>query len=100
MRGRVVFRFSESYSPLRIDFKPKTVLVEDGDLRKPDTVIVGSLPDIVHFLTVPMLRGRLGGMPDPRVPRGRAALARVARGRVRIEGDRALARRLLQLLSV
>lgn len=100
MRGRVVFRFSEEFSPLRIAFKPKTVVIEDGDLRKPDAVIAGTLPDIVHFLTVPMLGGRLGGVPDPRAPRGRAALARVASGRVKIEGDRALARRLLQLLAV
>jgi hypothetical protein len=100
MRGRVVFRFAEGFAPLRIGFKARTVVVEDGDMRNPDVVISGSLPDIVHFLTVPMLRGRLGGVPDPRGRRGRAALGRVARGRVRIEGERALARRLLQLLAI
>lgn len=66
-------------------------------------VISGSMPDIVHFLTVPHLSGfgaRLGGVPDPRAPRGRVALARVASGRVKIEGDRALARRLLRLLAL
>ncbi|MDX6616981.1 MAG: hypothetical protein QOD60_2072, partial [Solirubrobacterales bacterium] len=36
LRGRVVFRFAEEFSPLRITFKPKTVVLEDGDLRKPD----------------------------------------------------------------
>lgn len=100
MSGRMVFRFEEEFSPLRIDFRPRTVVIEDGDLRKPDAVIAGALPDIVHFLTVPMLGGRLGGIPDPRAPKGRAAIARVAAGRVRIEGDRPLARRLLQLLAV
>ena len=100
MRGRVVFRFHEDFSPLRVAFRPKTVIVEDGDLRKPDLVIAGRLPDIVHFATVPMLTGRLHGLPDPRVPRGRAALGRLARGRVRIEGDRTLARRVLRLLAV
>src|SRR5688572_4236688 len=77
MRGRVVFRFTEEFSPLRIDFKPRVVVVEDGDLRKPDLVIAGSLADIVHFATVPTLRGRLHGVPDPRDARGRAALQRL-----------------------
>jgi hypothetical protein len=100
MRGRVVFRFSEEFSPLRITFRPKTVVVEDGDSRKPDLVISGRLPDIVHFATVPTLRGRLHGVPDPRQPKGRQALRRLADGRIKIEGDRVLGRRLLRLLAV
>jgi hypothetical protein len=100
MRGRVVFRFAEEFSPLRIAFRPRSVVVEDGDLRKPDLVIAGRLPDIVHMATVPTLGGRLGGLPDPRQARGRRALRRLANGRVRIEGDGALARRLLRLLAV
>jgi hypothetical protein len=100
MRGRVVFRFAEDFSPLRIHFKARSVVVEDGDSRKPDLVIWGSLPDIVHFATVPTLRGRLHGVPDPRQPRGRKALRRIASGRVRVEGDRVLGRRLLRLLAV
>ncbi len=100
MRGRVVFRFDEDFSPLRIAFRPKSVVVEDGDLRKPDLVIAGRLPDIVHFATVPMLSGRLHGVPDPRAPSGRAALGKLASGRVRMDGDSALARRLLRLLAV
>lgn len=100
MRGRVVFRFEEDFAPLRIDFRSRTVVVEDGDLRKPDLVIAGRLPDIVHFATVPTLRGRLHGVPDPRRPHGRQAFRRLASGRVRMEGDRALARRLLRLLAV
>jgi hypothetical protein len=100
MRGRVVFRFAEDFSPLRITFKARSVVIEDGDSRKPDLVIEGSLPDIVHFATVPTLRGRLHGVPDPRQPRGRKALRRLADGRVRIEGNRILGRRLLRLLAV
>jgi hypothetical protein len=100
MRGRVVFRFAEDFSPLRITFKARSVVVEDGDSRRPDLVIEGSLPDIVHFATVPTLRGRLHGVPDPRQPRGRKALTRLADGRVRIEGNRVLGRRLLRLLAV
>jgi hypothetical protein len=100
MRGRVVFRFAEEFSPLRIAFRPRTVLIEDGDLRKPDLVIAGRLPDIVHLATVPTLGGRFGGLPDPRQARGRRALRRLSSGRVQIDGDRALARRLLRLLAV
>ena len=100
MRGRVVFRFEEDFSPLRIAFRARTVVVEDGDLRKPDLVISGRLPDIVHFATVPTLSGPLHGVPDPRAARGREALGRLARGRVRLEGDGVLARRLLRLLAV
>src|SRR4029079_15838572 len=100
MRGRIVFRFAEDFVPLRIAFKPKTVVIEDGDLRKPDLVIAGRLPDIVHFLTVPTLGGRLRGVPAPRAHSGRAALGRVASGRVRVDGDPRLGRRLLQLLAV
>ena len=100
LRGRVVFRFAEDFSPLRITFRPKTVVVEDGDLRKPDLVIAGSMPDIVHLMTVPTLRGRLGGVPNPARPRGREALARIYRGRVRMEGDKSFGLKLLRLLAV
>ena len=100
LRGRVVFRFDEDFSPLRIHFRARSVVVEDGDSRKPNLVIAGRLPDIVHFTTVPTLGGRLHGVPDPRRPRGRRALRRLASGRVRIDGDRVLGRRLLRLLAV
>jgi hypothetical protein len=100
MRGGVVLRFAEEFSPVRIYFRPRSVVVEDGDSRKPDLVISGRLPDIVHFATVPTLKGRLHGVPDPRQSRGRRALKRIASGRVRVEGDRVLGRRLLRLLAV
>ena len=70
MRGRVVFRFREGFSPLRISFRPRTVVIEDGDLRKPDLVIAGRLPDIVHFATVPTLGGRLRASPTLERPAG------------------------------
>ena len=70
MRGRVVFRFAEDFSPLRITFRPRSVVVEDGDSRKPDLVISGRLPDIVHFATVPTLRGRLTASPTRASPAG------------------------------
>jgi hypothetical protein len=100
MRGRVVIRFAEDFSPVRIQFRPRSVVVEDGDSRSPDLVIAGRLPDIVHFATVPTLGGRLHGVPDPRQPRGRRALRRLASGRIQVDGDRVLARRLIRLLAV
>jgi hypothetical protein len=39
-------------------------------------------------------------VPNPATGRGRSALAKVAGGQVRLEGDRALGRRLLRLLAI
>jgi hypothetical protein len=58
--------------------------------------ITGSLPDIVNFVATPLL----GGIPNPARVRGRAAIAQVARRRVRLEGDRSLARNVLRLLAL
>jgi hypothetical protein len=96
LRGRAVFRFSEEIAPLRITFRARTVVVEDGDLRRPDLVMSGRMADIVNLTTVPHWRG----LPNPVVRPGRAALSTVLRGRVRVEGDRRLARGLLRLLSL
>jgi hypothetical protein len=96
VRGKVVFRYDEGYTPTRVSFGPRAVVVEDGNLRKPDVVIAGTLPDIVHVASAP----QLGGLPSPHSPRGLVALARVARGRVIVDGDRTLARRLLRLLAL
>ncbi len=95
LRGRVVLRFSEPLDPVRISFGPGEITVEDGDLDEPDLAIEGSLPDIVHLATAPQVLG----VPNPASVRGRTALGRVARRRVRISGDRALARGLLRLLA-
>jgi hypothetical protein len=96
LEGRVVFRFAEDFSPVRIAFRARSVLVEDGDLRRPDLVIAGRLPDVVHLATAPHWRG----LPSPRHKRGRAAIGRVARRRVAIKGDRRLARGVMELLSL
>lgn len=96
LRGRAVFRFSEEILPLRITFKPRTVIVEDGDLKKPNLVIAGRMADIVNLATAPHWRG----MPKLTESGGRAAIHSVVRGHVRIDGNRRLARGLLRLLSV
>jgi hypothetical protein len=97
MRGRVAFRFTDdSIAPLRVVFAATHMTVEDGDLHKPDVAIIGTLPDIIHFVATPLV----GGIPNPARLKGLVAIARVARRRVRIEGDPALARRVLRLLSL
>jgi hypothetical protein len=96
LRGRVAFRFVEDISPMRVHFRARSVLVEDGDFRRPDVAVVGRLPDIIRFAATPSVRG----VPNPARAGGRQAIASYARGRVRLEGDRKLARGLLRLLSL
>jgi hypothetical protein len=96
LRGRVVFRFTQRLAPVRVAFDDDGVLVEDGDWPEPDLVIAGPLTDVVRLTTTPLV----GGMPNPVRAGGRAALAGLARGRVRISGDRTLGRRLLELLKL
>jgi hypothetical protein len=95
-RGRVVFRYEEGFTPTRVRFGPRAAVVEDGDVREPDLSISGSLPDIIHVAAAPQVRG----IPGPHSLRGLIAIARVARGRVAIVGDRRLARQVLRLLAI
>lgn len=101
LRGRVELRFRERFAHVRIAFRDDVVLVEDAPAEdrgdwEPDLVIHGSLPDVVQLASAPLV----GGFPTPTNARGRAALARVANRRVRIEGSPMLARRLLKLLEI
>jgi len=96
LHGTVVFRYAEGYVPTRVRFGPRAIVVEDGDSRGPDLAISGRLPDIVHLTAAPHLRG----VPSPHSLRGLIAIARVARGRVKVEGDRRLARSVLRLLAI
>jgi hypothetical protein len=96
MRGKVLVRFEEDFSPVRITFRARLITVEDGDSRNPDLEIIGSLPDIVHFATAPTVRG----VPNPTRAKGRKAIGRIARRHVKVAGDSRLARGLLQLLAL
>jgi hypothetical protein len=100
MQGVVELRFNEGFAPVRMEFGDKHVLVEDAHEERPspnpDLVIQGSLPDIVQLAAAPLV----GGVPKVTHSRGRAALARVAGRRVKIEGSPLLARRLLKLLEI
>ena len=85
IRGTVEFRFKEDIAPVRVRFGAKEVLVEDVQRAgKADLVIQGALPDVVQLTSAPMF----------------GTLARVAGGRVKIEGSPLLARRVLKLLEI
>lgn len=101
LRGRIELRFAEDFAPIRIACGADGILVEDAkagdsDDWTPDLVIGGSLPDVVQLASAPLM----GGVPKLTDRRGRAALARVAGGRIRIEGSPLLARRFLRLLQL
>ena len=97
LQGKVVIRFREEISPVRITFGRRVIRVEDGDLRSPDLTVTGKLPHVVQLTVTPMVRF---GIPDFRDSRGRAALLRVAFGRVRLGGDMTLARKMLEMMAV
>jgi hypothetical protein len=95
-RGTVELRFAEGFEPVRVEFAEDSVLVEDGGGAPPDVVVSGTLPDVLHLITV----RQVGGVPHPLDRRGRRALRHLASGRVAIVGSRALGRRFLQLIQI
>lgn len=97
-RGVVVLRFVEGFPSVRIEFCGTDVSVgdhhhEDGAA---DLEVSGRLPDVLLLVSVP----QAGGLPLPTTARGRAALARLADGRVEMDGPIRLGRRLLALLRI
>ena len=98
--GTVEIRFTQRFAPVRLVFGGDLIVVEDvqrtGRSVPADLIIRGSLSDVVQLVSVPLI----GGVPRPTGTRGRNALANVTSGRVKIEGSRKLARRLLQLLEI
>jgi hypothetical protein len=96
MRGLVELRWEEDITPVRIAFDDREIVVEDGIWEVPNLVIAGRLPHIVHLTTAPMV----AGVPNPARAHGRSVLGRLRRGDVRVEGDRALGRKLLALLEL
>jgi hypothetical protein len=95
-RAEIELNLEEGYPPVRIVFGDRLVLVEDASAVAPDLRIEGSLPDLISLMVTPLW----GGLPNPINSRGRAALGKVALGRVRIEGRLALMRRLLAVVRV
>lgn len=98
LEGVVEIRFRENYAAVRIEFGDKGVLVEDAEGRREpaDVIISGSMTDISQVAAAPLS----GGLPRITHPRGRQAIKAVAGGKVRIEGRRGLARKLLRLMEL
>jgi hypothetical protein len=99
LRGSVLLRLVDGYSAVRIDFRGDEIEIadDDGDAdRAHDLEITGRLGDFSALIGAPLA----GGLPKPTTRRGRHALARLADGRVELDGPLRLARRLLTLLAV
>ncbi|MCW3013690.1 MAG: hypothetical protein JWO02_782 [Solirubrobacterales bacterium] len=99
LRGSVLLRFADDYSPVRIDFRGEDIHVEDArhlEDRAHDLEIVGRLGDVNAVIAAPLA----GGLPKPTSQRGRQALARLADGRVDFIGALGLARKVLMLLAI
>jgi hypothetical protein len=96
MSGLAEIRFAEGFTPVRVAFTGDEVLVEDGSWDDPHLVVTGRLPDVVALTTASLV----GGVPNPTARSGRAAIAQLARQRVKITGSIKLGRQLLQLLRL
>jgi hypothetical protein len=99
MRCSVVLRFLDGYAPVRIDFRGDEIEVGDdpeGADRAHDLEVSGRMGDVTALIAAPLA----GGLPKPTTRAGRAALARLADGRVEFDGPLALGRRLLRLLAI
>ena len=97
LRGSVLLRFSEDYQPVEVDLRGEEIVVadaRDAD-RAHDLVVKGAFHDFAALIAAPLT----GGLPRPTSATGRAALGRLADGRIEFEGPLRLARGLLRLLS-
>lgn len=100
--GTVRITFTEGWAPVLIRFGGERIEVGDDStsLRSEggvvDLEVSAALPDLVLCVSAPLT----GGVPKPTSRAGRAALARMADGRVDFKGRLGLGRRLLQLMSV
>jgi len=97
-RGAVLLRFVEGFPSVRIEFGGTEVSVADAcdDDTPADLEVTGRLPDVLLLVSVT----QAAGLPMPTTTRGRAALARLADGRVEMDGPLRLGRRLLTLMRI
>ena len=98
LEGRIVIAFQEDYADVLVECGPAAIHVadHDGDAPDADLEIRAAVADFNVLVAAPLA----AGLPKPTDRRGRAALARVADGRVEFRGSITLARRFLRLLSV
>jgi hypothetical protein len=97
LRGSVLLRFNEDYRAVEIDLCGEEIVVGDaGDAdRAHDLVLAGAFHDFAALIAAPLT----GGLPRPTSASGRAALGRLADGRIEFDGPLRLARGLLRLIS-
>jgi hypothetical protein len=97
LRGSVLLRFRENYEAVEIDLRGDEILVADASDadRAHDLVIESAFHDLAALIAAPLT----GGLPRPTNALGRAALGRLADGRIELEGPLRLARGLLRLMS-
>jgi hypothetical protein len=81
---------------VRIEGRDGAIEVGDCPGGAADLEIRAALPDLVVLVSAPLA----AGIPTPTDARGRAALARLADGRVQLRGSVVLGRRLLRLLQI
>jgi hypothetical protein len=96
MQGKIRIVFEEDYAPVLIVFGDGRIDVGDDAGGDVDLEVQAGLTDFVLCVSAPLA----GGVPKPTTKAGRAALARLADGRVDFTGKLGLGRRLLQLMSV
>lgn len=97
LRGSVLLRFTEDYRAIEIDFRGEEIVVSDAHDadRAHDLVVEGAFHDFAALIAAPLT----GGLPRPTSAIGRAAIGRLADGRIEFEGPLRLARGLLRLIS-
>jgi hypothetical protein len=96
LNAEIEVRIEGGYPPVRIRFAGDVVLVEDGPGERPDARIDAALSDLISLMVSPAV----GGVPVPVNARGRAALGMMVSRRIRVEGSRALVRRVLAVIRV
>jgi hypothetical protein len=96
MHGAIRITFAEGYAPVLIRFGGQRIEVGDDAGGAVDLEVHAALTDFVLCVSAPLTKG----VPKPTSRAGRAALARMADGRVDFTGKLGLGRRLLQLMSV
>jgi hypothetical protein len=96
MQGSVRISFAEGYAPVLIRFGGDRIEIGDDAGGEVDLEVQAALTDFVLCVSAPLA----AGVPKPTSRAGRAALARLADGRVDFTGKLGLGRRLLQLMSV
>ena len=96
MQGTIRITFAEGYAPVLIRFGGERIEVGDDAGGSVDLEVQAALTDFVLCVSAPLAKG----VPKPTSRAGRAALARMADGRVDFAGKVGLGRKLLQLMSV